>query len=295
MLGRGRYERGTSSNGRRHGHRPRQLVTPSARCSCRCRALVCTTRRASRSGERAMPAYSGSAAEPRRCRRGLSGGDDTRRVRRALAAVRAGSAGRGQPRLAGRVGLGLQQRQLAGPISSGATAYRGRAVGDARHLTTVGSVSAATGRGPGVSAARAAAWRAGSDLRRAAWPAGLVIVDAAVSAALAALTTAGQRCACTAPSAHAPAPPPVAGSDVAPPTGWHARSPAVAACRRRHAGPWRLFTSATRPARSLHASTLHGSRSQAAPPAPRLAPPLTSIVSRPRGPQQTCVASSASQ
>src|SRR5918995_2829687 len=26
-LGRGRYERGASSNGRRHGHRPRQLVT----------------------------------------------------------------------------------------------------------------------------------------------------------------------------------------------------------------------------------------------------------------------------
>jgi transposase-like protein len=26
-LGRGRYERGAGSNGRRHGHRPRQLVT----------------------------------------------------------------------------------------------------------------------------------------------------------------------------------------------------------------------------------------------------------------------------
>jgi transposase-like protein len=26
-LGRGRYERGASSNGRRHGHRPRQLIT----------------------------------------------------------------------------------------------------------------------------------------------------------------------------------------------------------------------------------------------------------------------------
>ena len=26
-LGRGRYKRGASSNGRRHGHRPRQLVT----------------------------------------------------------------------------------------------------------------------------------------------------------------------------------------------------------------------------------------------------------------------------
>src|ERR671920_2273245 len=26
-LGRGRYERGAASNGRRHGHRPRQLVT----------------------------------------------------------------------------------------------------------------------------------------------------------------------------------------------------------------------------------------------------------------------------
>ena len=30
-LGRGRYERGAVSNGRRHGHRPRQLVTTSAR------------------------------------------------------------------------------------------------------------------------------------------------------------------------------------------------------------------------------------------------------------------------
>ena len=30
-LGRRRYERGAIANGRRHGHRPRQLVTTSAR------------------------------------------------------------------------------------------------------------------------------------------------------------------------------------------------------------------------------------------------------------------------
>jgi Transposase, Mutator family len=64
-LGRGRYERGAISNGRRHGHRPRQLVTTFGPVTLSVRG--CTTRPASRSGRaRFCRPTSGSAAAPRR-------------------------------------------------------------------------------------------------------------------------------------------------------------------------------------------------------------------------------------
>ena len=67
VLGRGRYERGTARTVAATAIGRASWSRPSARCACRCRALVCTTRRASRSGRaRYCRPTSGSAAEPRR-------------------------------------------------------------------------------------------------------------------------------------------------------------------------------------------------------------------------------------
>ena len=65
-LGRGRYERGASSNGRRHGHRPRQLVTTFGPLMLSVPLPVCATTLASRNG-RALCCRptSGSATAPK--------------------------------------------------------------------------------------------------------------------------------------------------------------------------------------------------------------------------------------
>jgi putative transposase len=67
-LGRGRYERAVGSNGRRHGHRPRQLVTTFGPLSLSVpRARLHDAGRASRSGRaRSCRPTSGSAIAPRR-------------------------------------------------------------------------------------------------------------------------------------------------------------------------------------------------------------------------------------
>ena len=65
-LGRGRYERGAISNGRRHGHRPRQLVTTFGPLSLSVPRRVCTPTMASRNGRaRCCRPTDASAAAPR--------------------------------------------------------------------------------------------------------------------------------------------------------------------------------------------------------------------------------------
>ena len=86
-LGRGRYERGASSNGRRHGHRPRQLVTTFGPLTL----SVPRARLPDDAGEREwksalLPAYQrlSRRAEALIAEAYLAG-VNTRRVRRALA------------------------------------------------------------------------------------------------------------------------------------------------------------------------------------------------------------------
>ncbi len=66
-LGRGRYERGATSKGHRHGRRPRQLVTTFGPLELSVPRAGCTMKRASRSGRaRCCQPTSGSAIAPRR-------------------------------------------------------------------------------------------------------------------------------------------------------------------------------------------------------------------------------------
>jgi putative transposase len=95
-LGRGRYERGAGSNGRRHGHRPRQLVTTFG-------PLTLAVPRARLAGERGeqewrsalLPAYKrlSHRAEALIAEAYLAG-MNTRRVRRALAKLFEGHVGK---------------------------------------------------------------------------------------------------------------------------------------------------------------------------------------------------------
>ena len=103
-LGRGRYERIASSNGRRHGHRPRQLVTTFGPLSL----SVPRARLTDGVGEREwssalLPAYKrlSHRAEALIAEAYLAG-MHTRRVRRALARLFEGPRRQGcrQPRLA---------------------------------------------------------------------------------------------------------------------------------------------------------------------------------------------------
>jgi putative transposase len=96
VLGRGRYERGASSNGRRHGHRPRQLVTTFGPLSL----SVPRARLADEAGEREwtsalLPAYKrlSHRAEALIAEAYLAG-MNTRRVRRALAKLFEGHVGK---------------------------------------------------------------------------------------------------------------------------------------------------------------------------------------------------------
>ena len=95
-LGRGRYQRGVSSNGRRHGHRPRQLVTTFGPLSL----SVPRARLADEAGEQewksaVLPAYKRLS---RRAEALIAGtylaGVNTRRVRRALQTLFAGHIGK---------------------------------------------------------------------------------------------------------------------------------------------------------------------------------------------------------
>jgi transposase-like protein len=95
-LGRGRYERGASSNGRRHGHRPRQLVTTFGPLSL----SVPRARLADEAGEQEwqstlLPAYRrlSRRAEALIAEAYLAG-MNTRRVRRALAKLFEGHIGK---------------------------------------------------------------------------------------------------------------------------------------------------------------------------------------------------------
>ena len=95
-LGRGRYERGAISNGRRHGHRPRQLVTTFGPLSL----SVPRARLADEAGEREwknglLPAYKrlSRRAEALIAQAYLAG-MNTRRVRRALANLFEGHVGK---------------------------------------------------------------------------------------------------------------------------------------------------------------------------------------------------------
>ncbi len=95
-LGRGRYERGAPSHGRRHGHRPRQLVTTFGPLSL----SVPRARLADEAGEREwksalLPAYQrlSRRAEALIAEAYLAG-MNTRRVRRALATLFEGRIGK---------------------------------------------------------------------------------------------------------------------------------------------------------------------------------------------------------
>jgi putative transposase len=95
-LGRGRYERGAASNGRRHGHRPRQLVTTFGPLTL----SVPRARLAEESGEQEwrsalLPAYKrlSHRAEALIAEAYLAG-MNTRRVRRALARLFEGHVGK---------------------------------------------------------------------------------------------------------------------------------------------------------------------------------------------------------
>jgi transposase-like protein len=95
-LGRGRYERGASSNGRRHGHRPRQLVTTFGPLSL----SVPRARLHDEAGEQEwksalLPAYKrlSRRAETLIAEAYLAG-MNTRRVRRALAKLFEGRVGK---------------------------------------------------------------------------------------------------------------------------------------------------------------------------------------------------------
>ncbi|MCC2662824.1 MAG: transposase, partial [Geminicoccaceae bacterium] len=95
-LGRGRYERGAISNGRRHGHRPRQLVTTFGPVTL----SVPRARLHDEAGEQEwksafLPAYKrlSRRAEALIAEAYLAG-MNTRRVRRALARLFAGHVGK---------------------------------------------------------------------------------------------------------------------------------------------------------------------------------------------------------
>ena len=95
-LGRGRYERGAGSNGRRHGHRPRQLVTTFGPLTL----SVPRARLADEAGEREwnsglLPAYKrlSHRAEALIAEAYLAG-MNTRRVRRALVRLFEGHVGK---------------------------------------------------------------------------------------------------------------------------------------------------------------------------------------------------------
>ena len=95
-LGRGRYERGAISNGRRHGHRPRQLVTTFGPVTL----SVPRARLHDEAGEQEwksafLPAYNrlSRRAEALIAEAYLAG-MNTRRVRRALASLFAGHVGK---------------------------------------------------------------------------------------------------------------------------------------------------------------------------------------------------------
>jgi transposase-like protein len=95
-LGRGRYERGASSNGRRHGHRPRQLVTTFGPLTL----SVPRARLPDEAGEQEwksalLPAYRrlSRRAEALIAEAYLAG-MNTRRVRRALAKLFEGHIGK---------------------------------------------------------------------------------------------------------------------------------------------------------------------------------------------------------
>ena len=65
-LGRDRYERGAGSIGRRHGHRPRQLITTFGPLSLSVPRARLADKAASRSGRAgSCPPTSGSASAPR--------------------------------------------------------------------------------------------------------------------------------------------------------------------------------------------------------------------------------------
>jgi putative transposase len=95
-LGRGRYERGASSNGRRHGHRPRQLVTTFGPLSL----AVPRARLADGAGEREwksalLPAYKRlSRRAEALIAEAYRAGMNSRRVRRALARLFEGHIGK---------------------------------------------------------------------------------------------------------------------------------------------------------------------------------------------------------
>jgi putative transposase len=96
VLGRGRYERGAGSNGRRHGHRPRQLVTTFGPLTL----SVPRARLADEAGEREwnsglLPAYKrlSHRAEALIAEAYLAG-MNTRRVRRALVRLFEGHVGK---------------------------------------------------------------------------------------------------------------------------------------------------------------------------------------------------------
>lgn len=95
-LGRGRYERGASSNGRRHGHRPRQLVTTFGPLSLSVpRARLHDEAGEQESRSALLPAYKrlSRRAEALIVEAYLAG-MNTRRVRRALAQLFAGRVGK---------------------------------------------------------------------------------------------------------------------------------------------------------------------------------------------------------
>jgi putative transposase len=95
-LGRGRYERGAASNGRRHGHRPRQLVTTFGPLTL----SVPRARLADESGEQEwrsalLPAYKRlSLRAEALIAEAYLAGMNTRRVRRALARLFEGHVGK---------------------------------------------------------------------------------------------------------------------------------------------------------------------------------------------------------
>ena len=94
-LGRERYQRGAGSNGRRHGHRPRQLVTTFGPLTLSVPRARLPTRLVSRNGRAMLPAYKrlNHRAEALIAGAYLAG-MNTRRVRRALARLFGGKVGK---------------------------------------------------------------------------------------------------------------------------------------------------------------------------------------------------------
>ena len=111
---------GASSNGRRHGHRPRQLITTFGPLACRCRGLVCAHEAGEQEWKSALlPAYKrlSRRAEALIAEAYLAG-TNTRRVRRALAKLFGGPIGKDvvsrawqKTRRPGRLGRGAIWRR----------------------------------------------------------------------------------------------------------------------------------------------------------------------------------------